>query len=268
METKKIEIQAMREPDFIKLAQLSKLAIGSRTLRNYAQISGLSEGFLSRLTTGKLKSAPTRRSLAKLMAESSKPQNGVTLSDVMRAAGYPFHEPTHRAVMGMVSEDTEEVPAEVRTAAFPTYLVASILESSGQLEGNFSSKSQREMFIIEPKNGPSIVGIPAFCSALGDAVEDEIKESKWNLMMALSIYGSDRKDRVYIILTNQRSFYDKFDESRLVTANGEFYLALTEDYKSFIAQRPVAMRTLDGEPVPDFHVEAAYSLTWQARLDQ
>lgn len=261
MEAKQREIQAMREPDFVKLAQLSKLAIGSRTLKDFAQVSELSEGFLSRLTTGKLKSAPTRRSLAKLMAESSKPQNGVSLSDVMRAAGYPFNEPALRTVRGTVPEDTDEVPAIVQTAAFPTYLVASTLENSGQLGGGFSSKSQREMFVIEPKNGPSIVGIPAFCSALGDAVEDEIRETKWNLMMALSIYGSDRKDRVYIILTNQRSLYDRFDESRLVTANGEFYLALTEDYRSFTAQRPVAMRTLDGEPVPDSTVEATYNLT-------
>ena len=45
MEAKQREIQAMREPDFVKLAQLSKLAIGSRTLKDFAQVSELSEGF-------------------------------------------------------------------------------------------------------------------------------------------------------------------------------------------------------------------------------
>lgn len=70
----------------------SKLAICGRTLRDFAGISELSEGFLSRLTTGKLKSAPTRRSLAKLAAETSKPQNGITLGDLMRAAGYSAPE--------------------------------------------------------------------------------------------------------------------------------------------------------------------------------
>jgi len=259
MEVMQKESQAMRGPDFARLAQLSKLAIGGRTLREFSEISELSEGFLSRLTTGKLKSAPTRRSLAKLMADTSKPQNGISLAEVMRAAGYPYTESERKTARHDLPVGTEEVPAVTMTAAFPTYLVASALESSGQLGRNYSSKNQREMFVIEPKNGPSIVGIPAFCAL--DAVEDEIREAKWNLMMALSIFGTDSKDKFFIILTNQKALYDTFDANRLVTADGEFYLALTEDFKSITAQRPVAMQTLNGEPVVSTSGKATYDLT-------
>lgn len=261
MEVMRKDSQAMREPDLAKLAQLSKLAIGGRTLREFAEISELSEGFLSRLTTGKLKSAPTRRSLAKLMAETSKPQNGISLAEVMRAAGYPYAEPVRKAVRDSLPEGADEVPVIAMTAAFPAFLVASTLEKSGQLGRNYSSKNQREMFVLEPKNGPSIVGIPAFCAL--DAVEDEIREAKWNLMMALSIFGQDSKDKVFIILTNQKALYDTFDANRLVTADGEFYLALTEDFRTFKAQRPVAMQTLGGEPVTGTSGEATYDLTAQ-----
>lgn len=259
MEVMQKDSQVLREPDFARLAQLSKLAIGGRTLREFSEVSELSEGFLSRLTTGKLKSAPTRRSLAKLMADTSKPQNGISLAEVMLAAGYPYSEPARTTMRHDLPEGTDEVPAVALTAAFPAYLVAATLEKSGQLGRNYSSKNQREMFVIEPKSGTSIVGIPAFCAL--DAVEDEIRETKWNLMMALSIFGADRKKRVYIILTNQRELYDTFDANRLVTADGEFYLALTEDFQSITEQRPIAMQDLDGEPVAAVPREATYDLT-------
>ncbi len=250
---------ALREPDLAKLAQLSKLAIGGRTLREFSEVSELSEGFLSRLTTGKLKSAPTRRSLAKLMSKTSQPQNGITLAEIMQAAGYPYNESLRKVTDGNLTEGNDEVPVIAMTTAFPTFLVASTLEKNGQLGQYYSSRNQREMFIIEPKKGPNIVGIPAFCAL--DAVEDEIKEAKWNLMMALSIFGPDSKDIVFIILTNQELFYNTFDVNRLVTADGEFYLALTEDYKYFKAQRPIAMKTLDGEPVESINDAVTYDLT-------
>ena len=127
-----------------KLAELSRLAIGGRTLREFANVSGLSEGFLSRLTTGKLQSAPTRRSLSKLTADSSWPQNGITFGDLMAAAGYEYAEPKPQERRWLAPGNDDAVPAEVLTAAFPAYLTASTLEKSGQL-GSFSSRNQRDV---------------------------------------------------------------------------------------------------------------------------
>lgn len=242
-----------------RLAELSNLAIGSRSLREFANQSGLSEGFLSRLTTGKLTSAPTRRSLAKLMAETSRPQNGITLGDMMEAAGYPYTAPEPRIPRRVMSGEGGTVPAEVQNTAFPVYLTAATLEASGQLGQRYSSENQREMFVISSRGGKDIVGIPAF-SAL-DAVEDEIRETKRNLLMAYSIFADEIKDKFVVILTNQPDFYNGFDAVQVAGTGGEFYIALTEDFHSFTKQRPVQTVDIDGETDMDQNKSAAYDFT-------
>lgn len=242
-----------------KLAELSKLAIGSRTLKKFAVQSGLSEGFLSRLTTGKLKSLPSRRSLIKLTAETSRPQNGITLYALMHAAGYKYTAPLPEQKKEFLQSDGEALPAEVLTAAFPSYLTAATLEGNGQLS-SFSSKNQREMFILQAKGQKIIVGIPAFCALNG--VEDEIKRAKWNVMMAMSIFGAESKDAFFLILTNQPALYEDFDKIRLVSTKGEFYIALTEDFKTFIRQRQVKTTDIYGEPEFPIQKNPTYNLMW------
>lgn len=234
-----------------RLAELSKLAIGGRTLKDFSKISGLSEGFLSRLTTGKLKSAPTKRSLVKLM--SCKPQNGITLNDVMNAAGYQFE--------GAINEQKEEniLPENISTAAFASYITAAALEKSGQLEQDYLLRNRRDIFIIMPKQGKDIIGIPAFCFN-DSSVDDEIKDIKWRLMMALSIYQDESKDKFFVILTNQKSLYENFDKNKIVGIDGEFYIALTEDCMNFSEQRPVKTIDINGKP-ENLKKKASYDLT-------
>ena len=242
-----------------KLAELARLAIGGRTLRTFANLSGLSEGFLSRLTTGKLESAPTRRSLAKLTADTSRPQNGITLGMMMEAAGHPYTESETQKNRKLAPSDRDAVPAVVQTAAFPAFLTASVLEASGQLGQRYSSENQREMFVITSKSDKDIVGIPAFCAL--DAVEDEIRETKRNLLMAYSIYDGSIKDKFVVILTNQPEFYKNFDKGRMVGTDGEFFLALTEDFHSFTKQRPVHAIGIDGKPDVNPQGPATYDFT-------
>ncbi len=245
--------------DKAKLAELSRLAIGGRTLREFANQSGLSEGFLSRLTTGKLESAPTRRSLTKLTADTSKPQNGITLGMMMAAAGYEYAGPDPQERRRLAPSDGEAVPAVVLTAAFPAFLTASTLEESGQLGQRYSSENQREMFVISSKSDKDIVGIPAFCAL--DAVEDEIRETKRNLLMAYSIYADEISDKFVVVLTNQPEFYKNFDNGRMVGTDGEFYIALTEDFHSFTHQRPVQVTSIDGRPASNPQGPATYDFT-------
>ena len=222
-----------------RLAELSKLAIGGRTLKDFSKISGLSEGFLSRLTTGKLKSAPTKRSLVKLM--SCKPQNGITLNDVMNAAGYQFE--------GAINEQQEEniLPENISTAAFASYITAAALEKSGQLEQDYLLRNRKDIFIIMPKNEKKIIGIPAFLFN-NDSVDEEIKDIKWRLMMALSIYQNESGTKFFVILTNQRDLYKNFDKNKIIGINGEFYIALAEDCMNFSEQRPVKTIDINGKP--------------------
>ena len=235
-----------------RLAELSKLAIGRRTLKDFSKASGLSEGFLSRLTTGKLKSAPTKRSLVKLM--SCKPQNGISLNDVMNAAGYQFE--------GIIKEHEEEnnLPENISTAAYAPYITALTLEKSGQLEQDYLLRNRKDIFVIMPKQGKDIIiGIPAFLFH-NDSVDEEIKDIKWRLMMALSIYQDESKDKFFVILTNHRDLYNNFDKNKIVGIDGEFYIALAEDCMNFSEQRPVKTVKLNGKP-EILKKKASYDLT-------
>ena len=239
-----------------KLAELSKLAVGGRSLKEFSKLSGLSEGFLSRLTTGKLKSPPTRRSISKLISEKTNPQNGVTISEVMKAAGYPFSAGENI----IKNNDNHEVPDVVFTAAFAPYITALALERSGQLEQDYSSRNQKDIFTISPKNGKEIIGIPAFCKE-NFSLEDEIKYIQWRLIMALSICKSDRKDKFFLIVTNQKKLYDNFDKEKIPNFDGEFYVALTEDYTRFSRQRPVSTININGAKINSHSENAAYDFT-------
>lgn len=245
--------------DMMKLAELSKLAVGSRTLREFANQSGLSESFLSRLTTGKLKSIPTRRSLAKLTAASSRPQNNITFRDVMLAAGYPFTL-AEGQVLESPSSDSgcDAMPEEILTAAFPAYLVEAVLEQSGQLSPFYSCEKRKELFVIHNKCGKDIVGIPAFCTST--AIDREILICKRNLIMALNIYGIECKDMFFLIITNQSQLYDKFDRHRLASTGGEIFIAITEDFKHFTMQRMVETIDVHGKINQPISKDATYCL--------
>ena len=238
-----------------RLAELSKLAIGGRSLKEFSKLSGLSEGFLSRLTTGKLKSPPTKRSISKLISEKTNPQNGVTISELMKAAGYPFYVGEK-----IIENKKNEVPDIVFTAAFAPYLTALALEQSGQLEQDYLSRNQKDIFTISPKSGKEIIGIPAFCKE-NFSLEDEIKYIQWRLIMALSICKTDLKDKFFLIVTNQRSLYENFDREKIPNFECEFYVALTEDYKKFSRQRPVSTMNINGSGEISHSESAAYDFT-------
>ena len=219
-----------------KLADLAKMVIGKRTLKTASKESGLSESFLSRLTTGKLPSQPSRRSIEKLMSPASNPQNEVKTSDVMFWAGYQYTEP-----------DKKTVSLSEIISAFPVYLTAGALERSGQIGQVYSTRNKTEMFTIQEPGKKEIVGIPAICT--DSEVDQKITECRWSLLSALGSYGPEIKDKFLIVITNQKHIYDTFDRKPLASAGGEFYLALTEDLRTFTEQRPAATRDINGEPI-------------------
>ena len=232
------------------LAELSKQIIGGRSLKEFSKLCGLSEGFLSRLTTCKLKSAPTQRSISKLISDSTRPHNGVSISEIMKAAGYPFNASINK-----------KVPEVAFTAAFAPYLTALALELSGQLEQDYLSRIMKDLFIITPKIGKEIIGIPAFCED-NFSFGEKIKDIQWRLLMALSIFKDNRKNKFFVIVTNQKALYDNLDKAEIPNFEGEFYVTLTEDYQSFSQQRPVITINLNGSPEKLHGKKAAYDFTF------
>lgn len=76
------------QPGNDQLLTLIRLAQGDRSLRSYAEASGVSASNLSRILNGKRAKAPSREMLAKLTSEEAQPQNGVTFEELLIAAGY------------------------------------------------------------------------------------------------------------------------------------------------------------------------------------
>lgn len=238
-----------------KLASLTKLAIGSRTIREFSTVSKLSEGFLSRLTMQRLESPPTRRSLAKITARQCEPQNGVTFEKLMQAAGYEEVD----ASLARQLQKGEGLPQDVLTATYPLGLTAMTLERTRQLGKTYEVKMYDDLFVIHSA-GPDIVAIPAFCAS-GEAVNDEMQDAKWRVMQSMRVYGNDCRNAFFVILTNQKCFYDDFDKGGVYGPGGQFAIALTEDFKTFNAQRKIVIKPLNEEERIANEAEMFYDLT-------
>ncbi|MCR5103555.1 MAG: helix-turn-helix domain-containing protein [Eubacterium sp.] len=68
-----------------ELGNLIRRCRGTRSLRQYAEDSGVSSSSIHLVETGQY--TPSLKILKKLVSESAKPQNGIELDDVLSAAG-------------------------------------------------------------------------------------------------------------------------------------------------------------------------------------
>ena len=80
------ERERTREEKIEAVAEKIELLIGDRSLRQVAAASGLTAAGLSNIL--KRKYLPSADTLRKLSSEKANPQNGVTLGDLLYAAGY------------------------------------------------------------------------------------------------------------------------------------------------------------------------------------
>ena len=248
-----MDTKTTRQPvyDGQKLAYLVKMAIGKRTLKTAAKESGLSESFLSRMATGKLPGQPARRSIEKLMAPSSNPQNGVKIHDVMLAAGYAYDEQKKKVLL----------PEEI-ISAFPVYLTAGALERSGQIGHSYTTNNKTGIFTIQEQGKKEIIGLPVIC--VDSEATQKMTECKWNLLAALGAYGERIKEKFLVVVTNQENIYETLDQNPLASGGGEFYVAFTEDLRTFTKQRPVAARDINGDPIALSGTPPTFDLTQSA----
>ena len=78
-----------------RLAEQVRLAIGGRSLSNFATEAGVSKSYVSKIINGKISpdSPPSRKVLSKLPdPEKAAPQNGITLADLFSSCGYSTAE--------------------------------------------------------------------------------------------------------------------------------------------------------------------------------
>ena len=90
-----------------RLAEQVRLAIGGRSLSNFATEAGVSKSYVSKIINGKISpdSPPSRKVLSKLVdPDKAAPQNGITLADLFSSCGYSTAELENK-------ENSPEMPA-------------------------------------------------------------------------------------------------------------------------------------------------------------
>lgn len=187
-----------------RLAEQVRLAIGGRSLSNFATEAGVSKSYVSKIINGKISpdSPPSRKVLSKLAdPEKAAPQNGITLADLFSSCGYSTAELEDK-------DDGFEMPAvcdavqKYYNDALPMAAV-SVLMNGLVLNGVtdlMSIKTKGSYFEIHtPDNDETYIGIPAFCQ----------KQDAFNLMYmaALSI--------LLVLCSNNATFYIVTDNQEL-----------------------------------------------------
>lgn len=74
--------------DAQELARLARLCLGSTSTILFSQRTGLSRSFLSAVLNANLRSIPSKKSLEKMASPEAQPQNGITATQLLKAAGY------------------------------------------------------------------------------------------------------------------------------------------------------------------------------------
>lgn len=211
-----------------KLAEQVRLAIGGRSLSNFAQEAGVSKSYVSKIINGKISpvSPPSRKVLSKLAdPEKAAPQNGVTLADLFSSCGYSTAELEDK-------ENNPKMPALCSTVqkyynnALPMAAV-SVLMNGLVLNGVtdlMSIETKKSYFEIHtPDSDEVYIGIPAFCQ----------NQDAYNLMYmaALSVLlVLSSKNASFYVLTDNHELYQLLADQIKVPKEMRVAILLTEDH--------------------------------------
>lgn len=199
-----------------KLAELCRMAMGNRSIKQFSKDCGLSQSFLSRALNQQLTSRPSRRSLMKLTDPDANPNN-VTCRDVMAAAGY---EPAEFLPESEPIVENTPMPSESITfcqSVLDYFSLLSPTQAMGMLVDALIAKGVKRDLTIhlhpgycevkEQKGKLTYVGISAFCKD-----ETAIQIIKFALMHLFadvkSIPWDFTEDTQYYILTDNRTLFD------------------------------------------------------------
>ena len=84
--TRKTEANTEKQEAMKRVSELIKKLVGERSIRKTGEDSGVTASYITSIL--KLKYMPSAEILKKLTSASAKPRNGVSLEDLMVAAGY------------------------------------------------------------------------------------------------------------------------------------------------------------------------------------
>lgn len=224
------------------LVDLLKKAIGSRSIIEFTTQCGLSISFVSRLLNNNLPSRPSKRSLLKMAGNLL---NGVTLSQLLVAAGYEDDCGYIDEIMPANRQDSvQNLPSYTMEPTYAMSLLVNVLVESKQLAMPLDIAVQPGLFEVKGKaDGKWIVGLPAICRSEEESIDSIFHTLQLSFIMALSMYSARRKDICFVIVTNQERIFNDFEVKADVMDNMELYCVLTKDYYRFCQEKRIPTLT-------------------------
>ena len=209
-----------------QLVELLVQIQGNRSLREYARAAGVSPAALSQIIHGVY--TPSRETLLRLSSPSANPNGEVTLSDLLKSAGYPEHDDGYR------SKRAEKRAANYRQMELAVYgIVYRAFVGSGM-----------SFEIIRPEQD----GIDIMARIHGLPIE-EWGFMLWNMPMGRTLRQNpeisdierslfhqrpNRKRKISIITNNLRRARNLMHWTDTISYNGELSVIVIDDRASRI----------------------------------
>lgn len=214
---------------------------GSRSVREFALDSDLSDSFISKAINGYIDKSPSRRTLLKLLcAKSTEPVNR---RELVAAAGYPAEQLDWDNLVWETDEEKQHISTAETIAR---YYGGNHFLACGRLmkalaehgvTGDMSSYFYREngyFEIKDEKTGQVYVGINVY----NDAEKDK-ENAVWSMVFSMALtlnkvaMSEGAKDKVVIIMTNDERIFDGCHNINFDPIPKATVVVLTDDFKGF-----------------------------------
>ena len=217
---------------------------GSRSAREFALETDVSESFINKAVSGFIERPPAKRTMLKLLCVSS-----ITLSqrrELIKAAGYPEDQIDWDA-REWVDENRQRVSAAEAITRYyggNHYLALGRLMSSlatHGVDGDMTSYMHREDGYFEIKDetsGQTYVGINTYCNVPSDK-ENAVLSMVFSLAMTYNKVCLSEKasEKIVIIMTNQESIFEGCQTLDFSDTPKGTVVVLTDDYKGFSQEK-------------------------------
>ncbi|MCM1508640.1 MAG: hypothetical protein NC177_16140 [Ruminococcus flavefaciens] len=213
-----------------ELSELAKKALSGYAVNAIADTCQLSRSFVSRLLNAKLSAQPAKKSIYKL--SKAKLRNGVTLFDLLTAAGY--HEEA------IAAKDTERASLSdiivQYYAASPVLglnMFLKILADNPQYGTEYKIDFHIGYFNIVTNTGLDIFGIPVFCKE-ESGVDAVMLSALQRVVSLLNLPHTEAS--IYFIITDSDAVYKRFFGGFVPIPKMTVSLFHTSDYRKFDRQ--------------------------------
>lgn len=263
------ESQTIRQPvscdteKTVTIASEVRNAIGTRTITQFCEDSGLSIGYISRLLNGKLKSKPSVRTLAKISCSSLNGDMRDTFSALLKICGHNLDKEQMQRELRIAERTSGLIEEERKDAKLETY---NSINLSASAIGLLFSRLMMMGVSLQPMGGfgpndgvefgikgylfESVVAIPGFCGNSHHVVMAER-----DILRQLLKYVSDQKENVpmYLVLTDDEDVYEFISSVVETSVKANAYILLAgSDNTRFVKQKFIAAAGKNQEAPFDF----------------